>query len=87
MTMAMNRDSIVEEVRKHREARAAKFGFNIRAMVEDARKRQAKSGHPIVDLTRQDKAKKPRKTPGKSLQKDGKLGNLGQPPISEANNR
>ncbi len=44
--MAMNRDSIVEEVRKHREARAAKFGFNIRAMVEDARKRQAKSGHP-----------------------------------------
>ena len=69
--MAMNRDSIVEEVRKHREARAAKFGFNIRAMVEDARKRQAKSGHPIVDLTQQDKAKKPRKTAGKSLHKDG----------------
>ena len=57
--MAMNRDYIVEEVRKHREARAAKFGFNIRAMVEDARKRQAKSGHPIVDLAQQGKAEKP----------------------------
>ena len=75
--MAMNRDSIVEEVRKHREARAAKFGFNIRAMVEDARvKRQAKSGHPIVDLTQQDKPKKPRKTAAESLQKAEKLGKL-----------
>jgi hypothetical protein len=41
---------IVEEVRKHRQARAAKFGFNIRAMIEDARKRQALSGHPVVNL-------------------------------------
>jgi hypothetical protein len=71
MTMAVNRDSIVEEVRKHREARAAKFGFNIRAMVEDARKRQAKSGHLIVDLAQQGKAEKPRKTAGKSLLKKG----------------
>jgi hypothetical protein len=46
---AMN-DPIIEEVRKHRQARAAKFGFNIRAMMEDARKRQAKSGHPVVNL-------------------------------------
>lgn len=59
--MAMNRDYIVEEVRKHREARAAKFGFNIRAMVEDARKRQVKSGHPIVDLAKQGKTEKPEK--------------------------
>jgi hypothetical protein len=69
MTMAMNRDSIVEELRKPWEARAAKFGFNIRAMVEDARKRQAKSGHPIVDLAQQGKAGKPRKIAGKSLRK------------------
>jgi len=68
--MAMNRDYIVEEVRKHREARAAKFGFNIRAMVEDARKRQVKSGHPIVDLTQKDKAERQRKTPVKSLRKN-----------------
>ena len=69
--MAMNRDSIVEEVRKHREARAAKFGFNIRAMVEDARKRQAKSGHPIVDLSQKGTARKPRKRRVKSLRIDG----------------
>jgi len=67
--MAMNRDPIVEEVRKHREARAAKFGFNIRAMVEDARKRQVGSGHAIVDLTHEDKAETPRKTPGKSFRR------------------
>lgn len=49
----MYRDPIVEEVRKHRETRAAKFGFNIRAIVEDARRRQATSGHPVVDLSRE----------------------------------
>jgi hypothetical protein len=38
-------------------------------MVEDARKRQAKSGHPIVDLAQQGKAGKPRKIAGKSLRK------------------
>ena len=69
--MAMNQDTIVEEVRKHREARAAKFGFNIRAMVEDARERQVKSGHPIVDLTQQNKAGKPPKTTGKTFRKTG----------------
>jgi len=51
----MFRDKIVEEVRRHREARAAKFGFNIRAIVEDARKRQATSGHLVVDLSQQPK--------------------------------
>ena len=44
----MKRDPIVEEVRKHREARAAKFHFDVRAIVEDARRRQAASGHQIV---------------------------------------
>jgi hypothetical protein len=47
----MWKDPIVEEVRKHREARAAKFGFDIRAIVEDAMKRQDTSGHPVVDLS------------------------------------
>lgn len=46
----MYEDPIVEEVRKHREARAAKFNFDIRAIVEDARKRQGASGHCIVTL-------------------------------------
>jgi hypothetical protein len=46
----MHRDPIVEEVRRHREARAAKFGFDVRAILEDARKRQATSGHVVVNL-------------------------------------
>jgi hypothetical protein len=49
--MTMYRDPIVEEVRRHREARAAKLGFNVRAIVEDAQKREPASGHPIVDLS------------------------------------
>jgi len=48
----MWKDPIVEEVRKYREARAAKFGFDIRAIVEDAMKRQDASGHPVVDLSK-----------------------------------
>jgi|GEM_PF-2231542 len=56
----MYRDAIVEEVRKHREARAAKFGFDIQAIVEDARRRQATSGHRIVNLQEADKRHKPR---------------------------
>ena len=67
----MYRDPIVEEVRKHREARAAKFGFNVRAIVEDARKRQATSGHPVVDLSQEDHRRRTRKGAGKSLRKGG----------------
>ena len=54
----MWKDPIVEEVRKHREARAAKFGFNIRAIVEDVMKRQAASGHRVVDLSKDDAPKR-----------------------------
>jgi len=49
-------DPIVAEVRKHRQTRAAKFKYDIRAMVEDARKRERKSGHPIVSPRRRSKA-------------------------------
>ena len=41
-------DPIVEEVRKIRQAIAAKFNYNINAIVEDARKREGTSGHPIA---------------------------------------
>jgi len=41
-------DPIVAEVRKHREKRAAKFKYDIGAMIEDARKREGKSGHPLA---------------------------------------
>lgn len=44
----MGKDPIVEEVRKHRRERAAKFGFDVRAIGEDARKREKTSGHRTV---------------------------------------
>ena len=48
-------DPIVEEVRKYRQANAAKFGYNVRAIAEDARKREKTSGHPIVNLQELDR--------------------------------
>jgi hypothetical protein len=44
----MHDDPIVAEVRKIRQKLAAKFNYDIRAICEDARKREGKSGHPIV---------------------------------------
>lgn len=42
-----NRDTILDEIHRTREQIAAKFGGNIAAILEDARKRQEASGHPI----------------------------------------
>ena len=41
-------DKVLEEVRAVREAHAARFGFDLQAIVEDLRKREEKSGHPVV---------------------------------------
>jgi hypothetical protein len=41
-------DQVLEEVRAIREAHAARFGFDLKAIVEDLRKREATSGHPVV---------------------------------------
>jgi len=46
----MWKDPIVEEVRHVREERASKFNYDIKAIVEDARRRQTKSGHRIVSF-------------------------------------
>jgi hypothetical protein len=46
----MREDSIVEEVRKFRDERAAKFGYDLRAIAEDARKRQQQSGRKVVSF-------------------------------------
>ncbi len=46
-------DPIVEEVRKHREARAARFGFDIKAIFEDARKREKEGGRKVVNRSSQ----------------------------------
>ena len=47
----MYRDPIVEEVRKYREANAARFGFDVRKIAEDALRRQANCGHRVVDFS------------------------------------
>jgi hypothetical protein len=44
----MREDSIVNEVRRSRDERAAKFGYNLRAIAEDAQKRERQSGRQIV---------------------------------------
>jgi hypothetical protein len=46
------KDHMVEEVRKVRERQAARFKFDPREIVEDARKRQTKSGRRIVSFAK-----------------------------------
>jgi hypothetical protein len=53
--ISMRDDPIVAEVRKIRQKIAAKFKYDVRAIAEDARKRQRKSGHPIVSPRRRTK--------------------------------
>ena len=50
-------DPIVEEVRKNREAYAAKFNFNLQAIYEDLKKAEQKSKRKKVSF----KPKKPMK--------------------------
>lgn len=45
-------DPIVEEVRKYRQENAARFGYDVRAILEDARKREKTSGHKVVLLSK-----------------------------------
>ena len=45
------RDPIVEEIRKIREAHAAKFQFDLQATCEDLRKKEKTCGHAIVSLS------------------------------------
>ena len=54
----MRRDPIVEEVRKHRQARAAKFNYDIRAIGKDAQKRERKLGRKLYTPPRRNRAKK-----------------------------
>jgi len=46
----MWKDEIVEEVRRVRDAQAAKFDYDIDAIVADARKRQQESGQKTVSF-------------------------------------
>ncbi len=44
----MTPDPIVEEVRRAREARAARFNFDLLAIAEDVRNREKQSGRTVV---------------------------------------
>ena len=46
----MMKDEIVEQVRKVREENAAKFNYDLKAIIADARQRQKDSGHPVVSF-------------------------------------
>jgi len=44
------RDPIVEEIRRIRQEHAARFNYDLRAIVEDLRKRQHEGGYRVVSL-------------------------------------
>ena len=44
------KDEVVAQVRQVREQQAAKFNYDLKAVVEDARKRQKDSGHQVVSF-------------------------------------
>jgi hypothetical protein len=46
----MAKDPIVEEVRRVREDQASKHGFDVRAILAAAKKRQRRSKHKVVSL-------------------------------------
>ena len=53
------KDPIVEEIRKIRDAHAAKFQFDLHAICEDLRKQERTCGHPVVSLPPKRILKKP----------------------------
>ncbi|MBM4028825.1 MAG: hypothetical protein FJ280_26035 [Planctomycetes bacterium] len=48
----MDRDPIIDEIRKHRREIAEQFDYNLRAIIADARKRQKGRGKKVVSLAR-----------------------------------
>jgi len=46
----MSRDPIVEEVRRAREAQAAKHSFDLNSILSAARKRQRRSGRRVLSF-------------------------------------
>ena len=53
------KDPIVEEIRKIRDAHAAKFQFDLHAICEDLRKKEKTRGHPVVSFPPKRILKKP----------------------------
>lgn len=46
----MAKDPIVDEVRRVREGEAARHGFDVKAILAAAKRRQRRSGHKVVSL-------------------------------------
>ncbi len=46
----MNKDPIVEEVRKIREQHAAQFNYDLKAIYKDLKETEMKSGRKVVQL-------------------------------------
>ncbi len=46
----MAKDHIVDQVRRIREAQAARHGFDVKAILEAAKKQQRRSGHKVVSF-------------------------------------
>ena len=46
----MMKDEVVSQVRQAREQNAAKFNYELKAIVADARKRQKKTEHRVVKI-------------------------------------
>jgi hypothetical protein len=46
----MWRDEIVEEIRRIRQEQAARFGYNIAAIVADSRRRQQEGNRKVVSF-------------------------------------
>ena len=46
----MWQDPIVEEIRRIRHEQSARFNYDVRAIIEDARKRQQEGGRKVVML-------------------------------------
>jgi len=55
----MIKDAVVNQVRQAREQNAAKFNYELKAIVADARKRQKRSGHRVVSLALNTKERPP----------------------------
>jgi hypothetical protein len=46
----MPKDDIIDQVRDAREQDAARFDYDLKKIIADARSRQKKSGHRVVSL-------------------------------------
>ena len=46
----MQKSTIVEEIRNIREAHAAKFNYDLKAICADLKKKEKECGYPVVSL-------------------------------------